>query len=216
MDLVLSTLLLEARRRLVHKGLFAADGGSLSLRLPRAPRMLVATGRLGAVECRNCSPLQPRGALVGDAAALHAAIYALRPDVGAIVVGGAAFGHLLADFGGAMPLLFDEQARHLGRMRPVPAPTTGALEEALLSGGNALVVDGVPLCLGTTLQRMVFNAELFEKCAKAWVLAAASGQPVSRLPWWVGLIANGRLLRDERRAVRRFARGLLPEDVRGY
>jgi hypothetical protein len=62
----------------------------------------------------------------------------------------------------------------------------------------------------------VLNAELLEKCAKAYVLAAATGQPVPTLPWWVCKIAIGRLHKDQRRAAERFAQALLPEETRGY
>ena len=216
MDLALATLLIDARRRLAGKGLFPATGASLSVRLPQAPQLLIVFGLDGTTQARRCSPLAPHEALAGDPAALHAAIYALRPDVGAIVLGGAAFGQALAALDGTMPLLFDEQARHLGPMGAPAAPRVSALATALRAGGNTVLVDGVPVCLGTTVQRMVFNAELFEKCAKAWVLAASTGQAVSRLPWWVGRIATGRLKKDQRRAAQRFERGLLPEDVRGY
>lgn len=216
MEVSLEDLLVDARSRLAGKGLFAPAGASLSLRLPRAPRLLIVRGLDDAPEHCHASPLAPRATLGEDPAVLHAAIYALRPDVGAIVVGGGTFGRALAEFDGTMPLLFDEQARHLGHLGPPATRTATALEAALRAGGNTALVEGVPVCLGTTVQRMVFNAELFEKCAKAWLLAAATGQPVHRLPWWVGRIANGRLLRDERRAAERFARGLLPEDVRGY
>jgi hypothetical protein len=62
----------------------------------------------------------------------------------------------------------------------------------------------------------MLNAELFEKCAKAYVLARATGLPMHTLPWWVCRIANGRLKKDQRRATERFALGLLPEEVKGY
>src|SRR5262245_27768113 len=136
MDAVLIGLLLDARRRLAGKGLFAA-GASVSLRLPRAPRLLLVSAPDDEPRCRNSSPLAPRSAIPGeDPSALHAAIYALRPDVGAIVVGGGPFGQTLAEFDGTMPLLFDEQARHLGHMGPPATLAAGALEQALRRGGN--------------------------------------------------------------------------------
>jgi hypothetical protein len=90
------------------------------------------------------------------------------------------------------------------------------LAPSLRAGGNALPIGGVPVCLGTTGSRLALNAELFEKCAKACVLAAAPGGPVKPLPWWVRHIANGRLLKDEARAAACFTQGRLPEESRGY
>ncbi|MGJ3701214.1 hypothetical protein [Variovorax sp. AFSI2.2] len=60
------------------------------------------------------------------------------------------------------------------------------------------------------------NTELFEKCAEAYVLAAATGGQVDPLPWVVRHVANRRLIWDERRAAERFAHGLLPEETKGY
>jgi ribulose-5-phosphate 4-epimerase/fuculose-1-phosphate aldolase len=72
------------------------------------------------------------------------------------------------------------------------------------------------LVFGATAQRLVLNAELLEKCAKAFVLATATGAAIHTLPWWVCRIANGRLKKDQKRAEARFAQGLLPEEVKGY
>jgi len=63
---------------------------------------------------------------------------------------------------------------------------------------------------------MALNAELFEKCAKAYTLAEATGARITHLPWWVAFIANGRLMKDEKRAERCFANGQLPPESRGY
>jgi ribulose-5-phosphate 4-epimerase/fuculose-1-phosphate aldolase len=83
--------------------------------------------------------------------------------------------------------------RHLGR-------GVGRLGPTRLAGGdNAFVtLDHRVLCLGMTLDRLVFNAELLEKCAKAFVLAHSSGARLTRVPWFVRAIAGRRLRRDQR------------------
>ena len=208
----LLTTVLAARERCARQGYLGSEHAGLSARLPgesvflfvdataTAPRRQAWLDRIESV------PL-----------ALHAAIYALRPDVGAVLSGGGVFTAALHEFGAAMPLGFDEQARHLGRMpEAVPAVTAPELRRRLADGANTLRVGGLSVCLGTTCQRLVLNAELFEKCAKAYVLAAATGERVGKLPWWVSAIATGRLRKDQRRAAERFAQGLLPEETRGY
>jgi ribulose-5-phosphate 4-epimerase/fuculose-1-phosphate aldolase len=150
-----------------------------------------------------------------DMPAVHAAVYAKRPDVGAIAWGGAFFGPCLDGFGGVLPQLFDEQARHLGPMKTAPEGID-ALEEALREGGNVLLMEGMPLCFGTTCTRLALNLELFEKCVKAYVLAIATNGAVKSLPWWVRRIANGRLAKDQRRAAEAFKRGELPMESRAY
>lgn len=209
---VLRTQWLQLRERLQRKQLLGGPDASLSLRVPGAPAMWFGAA-LDPVPRRV--PLRTPPEDNGGEEGAHAAAYRARPDVGAIGWGGGSFGIALADFGGTMPQLFDEQARHLGPM--APAVSAGELAGALQQHrGNVLMVQRRVLCLGTTATRLALNAELFEKCAKAHVLAVATGGRVRALPWWVRWIANGRLRKDASRAEARFAQGLLPEESKGY
>jgi len=207
-DETLSKHWLDLRERLQAKHLLPADGGSVSLRIPGSDAMWFG-------DAGDAAPQRVLfGAASGDGL-VHAATYAARRDVGAIAVGGAAFGRCLADFGGAMPQAFDEQARHLGAMGPA-ATELRELGASLRRGGNVLLVQGRPVCLGMTAMRLALNAELFEKCAKAYVLAVAGGGRVRPLPWIVRFVANRRLYKDEQRAAQRFAQGRLAEETKGY
>jgi len=208
MENELHALWLQLRDRLRDKHPMAREHGTLSLRLPGLNAMWF--GHIDQTLPTRVNLKEP-----GAAAALHARIYVRRGDVGAIAQGVGVFGWRLPDMGGAMPEVFDEQARHLGRMGPEVRQGRG-LDEALSAGGNVLLVDGVPVSLGTTGSRMALNAELFEKCAKAYVLAVATGCPVKPLPWLVRTIANRRLMKDERQAAQRMEDGLLPQESKGY
>jgi ribulose-5-phosphate 4-epimerase/fuculose-1-phosphate aldolase len=201
---------MATRDRLVAKGLLGDVDDSLSVRCPTAGLMW-----LGAVADAEPVLMQWKGSTASETAALHAEVYASRTDVGAIAWGGGPFGACLTDFGGLLPQVFDEQARHIGPMAPAVSQYAD-IGSALHKGGNALIWRGLPLCLGTTCTRMALNAELFEKCAKAYVLATATGGRVRRLPWLVRYIANSRLYKDERRATEAFGRGELPIESRGY
>lgn len=207
----LTNLLNEAIHRLDGKQLLGADA-SVSVRLPGTQDML-----LGAPAQ---TPQQLSLTAARDSAAWHAAVYRTRADVGAIAMGGGAYGRSLGDFGGALPQVFDEQARHLGRtalpLSDLRGDPKNSAERCLATGGNAWSCGGTMLVFGSTAQRLALNAELLEKCAKAYVLAAASGAAIHTLPWWVCYIANGRLKKDQRKATARFAQGLLPEEVKGY
>ena len=196
------------RERLQAKHLLPAEGANVSLRIPGRDAMWFG-------QAIDAAPQQLSfGTAVGDGL-VHAAIYTARRDVGAIAVGGGAFGRCLADFGGAMPQVFDEQARHLGAMG-LAAAEWRELGSSLRQGGNVLLVQGRPVCLGMTAMRLALNAELFEKCAKAYVLAVAGGGRVRPLPWLVRFVANRRLYKDEQRAAQRFAQGQLAEETKGY
>lgn len=192
------------RDRLQTKHLLRGESASLSLRIPGSDAMWFGRAT-DAVPQRV--PL--RGAPAP--AEVHATAYAQRADVAAVAWGGGAFGPCLADFGGAMPQVFDEQARHLGPMHP-----GGAVAAALQGRGNVALVAGRPICLGMTAMRLALNAELFEKCAKAYVLAVAGGGRVRPLPWIVRWVANRRLGKDQQRAAARLQQGLLPEESKGY
>ncbi len=189
---------LQTRERLQASHLLGDDDAALSVRCPGAKQMWIGSATASTpllLDWREDSAL--------DAAQrLHAQVYAQRGDVGAVAWSAGAFGHCLADCGGALPQVFDEQARHLG---PMPPPVRAADAAATLAGaiGNAVLVARRPLCLGTSARRLALNIALFEKCAKAYVLAAATGGPTRQLPWWVRRIANGRLRKDQGTCERR-------------
>lgn len=208
----LDHLLGDVRARLQDRHLLGMDG-SISLRLPGEATMLWCAADGGAPQAIALHRAQ------GDAA-LHAAVYLGRDDVGAVALGGGAFTRVLGALGGELPQVFDEQARHLGRTaRPLPAVNGSVVSNArrcLATGGNLWICAQRALVLGTTAQRLVLNAELAEKCAKAYALAAGTGARVDTLPWWVCRIANGRLRKDQRHAIEHFARGELPEESVGY
>ncbi|KEA64099.1 hypothetical protein ADIMK_1834 [Marinobacterium lacunae] len=201
---------LEIRDRLVAKRLLGDREASLSVRCADGKRIWV--GAVDAEQPDLVDLLQP---VTDPQAALHAAVYEHRGDVGAIAVGGGPYGSLISGFGGVMPQLFDEQARHIGEMPP-PVRCQADLEPALSGAGNALLWRDRPLCMGITSTRLALNVELFEKCAKAFVLAAATGGRITLLPWWVRRIANARLAKDEKRALAAFSRGELPVESSGY
>lgn len=200
----LKALWCDVRRRLSVKRLLGGPAPSLSLRIPGTAAMWFGTAT-------DAEP--QRLAVDGDG--LHAAAYAERHDVCAVATGGGDFGLRLADFGGTLAGVFDEQVRHLGAM-PSPVCGTAGLAHALRGGTNVLMLDGHPLVLGMTGARLALNAELFEKCAKACVLAMAAGGRIKPLPWIVRHVANGRLMKDEQRARLRTRAGLLPQETKGY
>ncbi len=64
--------------------------------------------------------------------------------------------------------------------------------------------------------RLVFNTELFEKCAMAFVIAYSSGQRIRTVPAWVRYIASGRLQNDQQKAAECYAQGTIPEGMSAY
>lgn len=225
--------LADTLARLQRKGLITGAGESLSLRIPGrdhflftalAERTQTRRGPAGAAQLYDFAGRAAGDAPHSDAdapefAGIHAAIYAARPDVGAVLWNRQAWGAALHAANAPMPTIFDEQARQMGpTVERLPtdafASKTGA--NALSSGANAFLFrDGV-LLLGMTRERVVFNAELLEKCARAYLLALATGEPVGRIPLYVRVVAHRRLLKDERRSAAAYARGEIPTGFTAY
>ncbi|APW43174.1 hypothetical protein [Rhodoferax saidenbachensis] len=201
----------QTRDRLRAHGLFNGPGSAVSLRVP-------ATHALWFGRADDAAPLCiaiDGGVFQDEELRLHQAIYQHRTDVCAIASGVGRYGQHLTEWGGRMPGIFDEQVRHLGAM-PFPAVNDALLQAALSHGTNALCLYGQPVVLGMTAERLVLNAELFEKCAKAFGLATATGRSVKALPWLVRWVANRRLFKDQQKAIGRVRQGLLPQESAGY
>lgn len=206
-----------AWRRLSEKGL-ASFGGSLSLRVPGTATFTLIEDR--ATDAVSTHISDHAFDASSGVAGVHAAIYRARPDVGAVFISRQPWARHLVDLQLTMPAVFDEQVRHLGkRVEHLGLPLAGLparAAQALATQANAYVLDDAVLCLGLTRDRLVFNAELLEKCAKAFVLATLTGLPVRELPWLVQFIANRRLLKDERSAAQSYARGEVPTGLNAY
>jgi hypothetical protein len=193
----------------VEKHLLAADDDAVSVLLPGASTMLY---RARADASARALPLAGLRGLP----ALHGRAYELRPDAGALASFGTATSAALARSREPVPIVFDEQARHVGETwRPAEF---SRLARALANGGNAGLVDGRFLILGVTTNRMIFNAELFEKCAGAYLLARGRepGRKVHFVPFWVRWIAGRRLSRDQAQAARCHAAGREAPELTAY
>lgn len=199
--------LLQAAARLTTKGFFQQTGDALSLLLPGSGQMLLL---VQGGEVQQVALSHPTDNL----SRLHAEAYRLRGDVGAVATLSPLWSLQLGELGEAMPAVFDEQARHIGRSW-VPG-TAQQLPALLADGGNAGLVDGHLLALGVTRNRMLFNAELFEKCAMAYVLAHLGGGRVKHVPWWVRLIAGRRLRQDQANAAASHAFGQQAAELGAY
>lgn len=194
----------SSRDRLMRKALMQTPSAWLALRVPGADGFWF--GKASAER-----PQWMAGAGNGESA-LAEHLFRSRTDVCAIAAGCGRYGQHLFDLHGQMPGVFDEQVRYLGKMASVNQIDAQHLD----SGGNVHWLAGQPLLLGTTANRLVLNAELFEQCAKAYVLASATGQPIRPLPWLARFIANRRLHNDQRAAAVRVMNGQLPQENRDY
>jgi ribulose-5-phosphate 4-epimerase/fuculose-1-phosphate aldolase len=212
--------LLEGCRRLAAKGFLNTPADSFSIRVPGSVEMILAYAHEDWRQITSADLRKASFSLTESLSGLHASIYHARTDVGAVAISSPKGVRLLAYHGAPLPPIFDEQVRHIG----LPA---GLLEneetipremvkKAFRQGANAALLGEQLLCLGMTCDRVLFNTELYEKCARAYVIARASGNRIESIPMWVRLIANRRLLRDERRAAASYRNGDVPEGLTAY
>ena len=207
----ISELLRNDVERLRAKSLYGQAGGSVSMRIPGRREFLLALP--DREELRTVS-FEEEG---NEAAAFHAAVYRVRGDAGAILIGRTPWSAALSTIGARVPTLFDEQARHIGKTEdPVHVGRREWAVEALRGGGNVALYGDQRICVGTTPDRVVFNADLFEKCAKAFVIAHCSGYRIRKVPGWVRYIAGGRLKKDQKRAAESYEAGEIPEGMDAY
>jgi hypothetical protein len=203
-------LLIADHARFLLKGLYGNPDDSFSIRVPGRPEFFMVQG----VDAR------PRHLVMtacDGAAALHAQLYRARPDAGAALLGRSPWCTALADLDATIPLLFDEQARHIGKVEAsVAEGDLPGLRKAVAGGANVAIVGEQRLCLGVTPERIVLNAELFEKCAKAFVIAHSSGAPVKSLPRTSCRFYIQRMLDDQARAAETLATGRIPEGMNAY
>jgi L-fuculose-phosphate aldolase len=186
-----SDALIRAGRRLGDRGLIAAGEGNLSIRLDADRLLVTPTGRrkdeldpsdlvvvwLGHPERESSSPsgLAPTSDL-----AIHLAIYAARPDIGAV-----AHAHLPASMALTLagerpdPTALPETAFHLPRLPVVAFGEMGSAElatriAAALSEGPEPFADAAILerhgaeAVGRDVDQAVDRLELVEVLCRAW------------------------------------------------
>lgn len=213
--------LVDAAHRLHAKGLVGEGAASLSMRVPGQSQMVVAPrgSAFADLKVEQVELLSFDGP--GDPErSLHAMIYLSRPDTGSIAHLHPHWASALRLLDQPMPAIFDEQVRQLGRSLkrlPFSEPVLGREAIALLKDhDNAFLYGDGVLCLGVTRDRVIFNVELLEKCAKAYMLASATGRKVGTVPLFVREIAHSRMLKDQKKAAAAYSRGEVPTGFTAY
>lgn len=203
---IIQQQIVDAANRLRSKGLFVPGNDSLSMLIPGTEEFLRISGDNNEPETLPFESDSP-----------HALIYQSRPDAGAVLIGTTTWSVAIGQLGNSPPVMYDEQARHIGKIpRVVSINDYAGLRKAISTGSNVIFYGQQCIRIGMTRDRVVFNAELFEKCAMAFVLASSSGGHIKKIPGWVQYIAGGRLRKDQKRASDAYAVGKIPEGMNAY
>ncbi len=209
-------IIVSAAQTLTHKGYLMATGGNLSMRIPEKHALAITPSNMDYLKmsakdiCILDFDLHP---IEGEAkpsveSSMHAAIYAVRPDVNAIVHTHQVYASALTLIKAPIPALFDEQARFLGRsveIIPYGPSGTGLLKNTVAKHirdhNNAYMMQNHgALVFGPDMERAIFNVEILEKCSLAYLLALCSEAKVSKIPLAVREIAFAKLRSDQKKA----------------
>ncbi|HEY5388819.1 MAG TPA: class II aldolase/adducin family protein, partial [Thermoleophilia bacterium] len=202
-------------RALLDRGYLKATEGNVSVRVPGQEAFAITPSNYDYAKMKPddiCVLDHDVKRIEGSRKAsiesgMHAAVYARRPDVNAIVHTHQPYASALAVVRRPIPALFDEQVRYLGRSVEIidyaPSGTSFLkkhVEKALGSGANAFILanHGV-LVLGGDAERAVFNMALLEKVALDYLLALLTVEKVHRVPVPIREIAFAKLRGDEKK-----------------
>ena len=207
--------IVQAAQELVRKGYLMATGGNLSLRIPGQNAFAITPSNYDYLKMTpedicildfNCNTIE--GHLKPSVeSAMHGAVYQARPDVNAIVHTHQAYVSALTLIKAAIPPLFDQQARFLGRsveIIPYAPSGTGMLKNAVAkhvkNHNNAFMMQNHgALVFGHDMERAIHNVEILEKCALAYLLAICSERRISKIPLAVREVAFAKLRKDQKK-----------------
>lgn len=182
-------------RSLFERGYSCGSSGNLSVRLADGFLVTPTNSCLGRLDPGRISRLDPDGGHTdGDPpskeAVLHLAVYAARPDAGAVI-------HLhsphavavsclaMVNRKNALPPLTPYYVMRVGRLPLVPYVRPGhpdlaaAVGRAAAEASSVLMANHGPVCAGASLDQAVYAAEELEETARLFILL--QGQKVRLL-----------------------------------
>jgi glutamate-1-semialdehyde 2,1-aminomutase len=208
-------LVVTVCRALLDRGYLKATEGNVSVRVPGQEAFAITPSNYDYAKMKPsdiCVLDHDAKRLDGARKAsiesgMHAAVYARRPDVNAIVHTHQPYASALALVKRPIPALFDEQVRFLGRSVEIidyaPSGTSFLkknVEKSLGSGANAFILaNHGALVLGGDAERAVFNMALLEKVALDYLLALMTDEKVRKVPAPIREIAFAKLRGDEKK-----------------
>jgi len=207
-------LIVEVCQSLIQKGFLMGTGGNISVRVAGQEAMAITPSNYDYAQMTHedvCILDLQASQIEGERkpsieSGMHAAIYKARSDVHVIIHTHQVIASAIALMGQAIPALFDEQVRFLGRsveIVPYGASGTGWLKSNIVgklkSSANAYILQNHgALTLGPNAERAIFNVELLEKCAVAYLLAYYTDERITRIPAPIREIIFAKLKKEQK------------------
>lgn len=181
-------MLVAHGRRLVERGYVVGSDGNLSARAGTG--MLITPSALAydrlrpedIVRVEGDGSWDPAGRPPSSERAVHAAVYAARPDVQAVIHAHPVYACVLAVAGQALPALLDEAEPVLGGAVEVAQhvasgdPALGAAAVRALGSRHAVILaNHGTVTVGLDLEQAFYRLEVLERAAQVYVLARQLG-----------------------------------------
>jgi L-ribulose-5-phosphate 4-epimerase len=205
---------IDISRSMVEKGFLIGIGGNVSVRVPGENRMAITPSGydymkmvLDDVCIVDWGIALIEGTMKPSIeSGMHAAIYENRADVNVVIHTHQVSASAVALTNRAIPSLFDEQVRFLGRsVDMVDYGLSGTtwlknnIVRKLKNNCNAYIMKNHgALTLGSNPERAMLNVELLEKCAGAFLLAYYTGERLTQIPMPVREILFSKLRKDQK------------------
>jgi len=206
---------LEICQKLSAKGILMGTGGNISVRVQGQKALAITPSNYDYAKMvveDICVLDYNLKAIEGERkpsveSSLHAAIYENRLDTNCVIHTHQVYASALALTHTAIPALFDEQIKFLGKSVEIvdyaPSGTPflkNNVVKRLRNHANAYIIQNHgALLLGPDPDRTIFNVQLLEKCAVTYLIALCSGKNVTKVPAPIREVAFQLLRKDEKK-----------------
>ncbi len=182
----------EAGKRMLHKGLVIGASGNISIRIPGEDKIVITPSQIkyDKIGVNDIVVVDfKKNVLEGDRSpsvetGMHIGVYETRPDVGALVHTHSVYASAIASLGKTIPPFLDDIVLMLGgeiEVAEYGMPGSKELAEnavrALGKKNAVLLTNHGALCCGKNLESAFVNAELVERAAKIFILSSLLGEP---------------------------------------
>jgi L-fuculose-phosphate aldolase len=184
--------IIEAGKRLLHKGLVTGTSGNISIRISGKDKILITPSSVPYEEIKPEDILLvdfKKNVLEGERnpsveTGMHIRVYSNRPDVGAIVHTHSICASAIASSGKTIPPFLDELMFMVGgeiEVAEYGMPGSEELAEnavkALGKKNAVLLANHGSLCCAKNLEKAFETAELVERVAQIFILSSILGKP---------------------------------------
>lgn len=184
--------IVEAGKRMLHKGLVIGASGNISIRISGEDKIVITPSQIeyDKIGVNDIVVVDfKKNVLDGDRSpsvetGMHIGVYETRPDIGAIVHIHSVYASAIASLGKTIPPFLDDIVLMLGgeiEVAEYGMPGSKELAEnavrALGKKNAVLLANHGALCCGKNLESAFYNAELVERAAKIFILSSLLGKP---------------------------------------